>query len=190
MGKKNGYSFSTAVFRIISTTGNGYAGFDHLVVEAKKKAAKIGGDFILLEDSGISTQTVYTPGHSSYNSGSNLSWGSSSGYGSSSASAYSVGPSVFNINRPWSYFSVWVYAPSQLGLRFGDDYIVSGFHLNSDAQKAGVKAGDKVVGIDGHDIFDEKIIHHIMTIYPGDKVTLSLDRCNKRMECQITALSN
>lgn len=175
---------------VISSNGNGFAGFDDLIVEAKKKAARIGGDFILVENSGVDTQTVYNPGYSSYNSNSSLSWGSSNGYGGSNASAYSVGPSVYNIHRPWSKFSVWVYAPAQLGVRFDGGNVISTFHLKSDAKKAGVKIGDKILGIDGYDVFDEKVIHHLMTVHPGDKVKLSLLRGSKQVECQITALVN
>jgi hypothetical protein len=175
---------------VISSNGNGYSGFNDLIIDAKKKAAKIGGDFILAENSGIDTQTVYSPGYSSYNSNSNIGWGSSHGYGSGHASAYSVGPSIYNVHRPWGKFSVWVYAPAQLGLRFKEGNIISGFHLNSDATKAGIKIGDKIIGIDGYDIFDEKVIHHLMSIHPGDKVKLSLLKNSKLVEKQITALEN
>ncbi|MGC2595208.1 MAG: PDZ domain-containing protein [Rhabdochlamydiaceae bacterium] len=85
---------------------------------------------------------------------------------------------------------MWVYAPAQLGLRFDDGNFISSFNLNSDAKKAGVKVGDKIIGIDGYDIFDEKVIHHFMDIHPGDKVTISLLRGSKQLEYQITALAN
>ncbi len=175
---------------VISTGGNGFADFDDLIKEAKKKAAKIGGDFILVQNSGIESDTYYSPGYTTYQSNAHASYGSRSGYGESAATGYSVGPSSNTVHRPWGVFSVWVYKPSQLGVQLDKGYIITGFHLNSDAKKAGLKIGDKLVGIDGRDINDQKTIEHSMTIQSGDKVKLSVDRDSQRIEVQITALPN
>jgi hypothetical protein len=175
---------------LVSTNGNGYSDFDDLIEKAKKEAAKIGGDFILAENSGVEENTVYLPGQSSYNSNANLNWGSSYGYGNSSASGYSTGPSIYTTKSPWSNFSVWIYTPAQLGIRLENGNTVSSFHLNSDAGKAGIKIGDTIVGIDSFDVFDQKAIQHLMAIHPGDKVELTIQRDGKRIERQITALPN
>ncbi len=175
---------------IISCRGNEFASFEDLIMQAKKKAAKLGGDFILAENSGVHTETVYSPGHSSSNANSNLSWGSHSGQQNSSSTAYSEGPSFHNISRPWGDFSVWIFSPAQLGIRLDDNNTVVGFHLNSDAEKAGVKLQDKIVGIDGYDIMEEKVVHHFLTIQPGDKIKIALQRDKKLLEFQVTALEN
>lgn len=174
----------------ISTDGNGSADFEDLIEKAKKEAAKLGGDFILCENSGVETNTTYIAGHTSFNSNANLNWGSYNGYGNSKTTAYSTGPSVVTTKSPWSVFSIWVYAPSQLGLRMDSGNVVESFHLNSDADMAGVKVGDRLIGINGYDILDEKTVHHLMTVHPGDKVKLTLHRDGKRIEKQITALTN
>ncbi|MBU6446913.1 MAG: hypothetical protein KGQ49_05905, partial [Verrucomicrobia bacterium] len=153
----------------ISSSGNGYADFDDLVIDAKKKAARIGGDFIIQEDAGIDKSTVWIPGSSTYDSSANVSWGSSHGYGSSTAKGRSTGPSMINIAKPWSVFSVWVYASAQTGLRLNEHNGIESFHLNSDAPRAGIKVGDQVIGIDGLDVADERVIHHLMSVRPGDK---------------------
>ncbi|MES2274165.1 MAG: S1C family serine protease [Chlamydiota bacterium] len=180
-----------SAFRIgkISTNGNGFAGFDDLVKEAKEKAAEIGGNFILSENSGVDSKTIYSPGYSSYQAEASSSYGTRGGYGNGQAHGYSRGPSISTVDRPWGVFSVWIYTPSQLGIRL-DNLIVSGFHLNSDAGKNGVKIGDILLGVDDYDIQDEGLIQHHMNIHPGDKVKLSLQRGLKIVECQITALPN
>jgi hypothetical protein len=175
---------------VISTNGNGFADFNDLIKKTKKKAAKLGGDFILAEKSGVDSQTVYSPGYSTYKANAHASYSSYSGYGSSQANGYSVGPSVNTVHRPWSVFSIWVYSPSQLGLRFGENYCVNGFHLNSDGEKAGIKIGDQLLGVDGVDVRDQAFFTHFMKVAPGDKVQLVLLRDTQRKECEITAVAN
>ena len=174
----------------ISVKGNGYAKFDDLLAEAKQLAAQYHGDFILPENSGISTSTAMVPGHSSYQSNFNANYNAYQGYASGYASGYSVGPSVYTIHRPWSIFSVWVYTPSQLGISVEKNNRISGFHLNSDAQAVDVKIGDVLIGIDGVDVNDNRILNHIMTIYPGNKIKITIIRGQERLERQITAVSN
>lgn len=173
----------------LTTNGNGQAGFNDLIEEAKKEAAKLGGDFVLCENSGVETNTTYVAGHTSYDSNANLNWGSN-GYGNSKTTAHSTGPSIVTTKSPWSVFSVWIYSPSQLGVRLDNAKIIESFHLNSDAEDAGVKIGDRVIGIDGYDIHDEMAVHHQRKIRPGDKVKLTLQRDGKRIEKKITALPN
>ncbi len=68
----------------VSVNGNGFSSHDNLIKEAKKKSAELGGDFILYENSGTETKTVYNPGYSNYQSNGNafVSGGSHSVYGS------------------------------------------------------------------------------------------------------------
>lgn len=175
---------------LITTNGNGFASFDDLIKEARIQAAELGGDFILAENSGVETQTSYSPGYSTYQSNSYASYGSHSGHGNSYASAYSVGPSISTANFPWCIFSVWVYRPSSFGFWLDEGFNVSEFHLNSDAKKSGLKIGDKVIGIDGYDIHDQKLLEHIMTIHTDDKVRISIERGSKPKEIIITAIPN
>jgi len=175
---------------IISSNGNGFSDFDDLIKKTKKKAAELGGDFILSEDSGVDSQTVYSPGYSTYQANAHASYGGYSGYGSGNAQGYSVGPSISTVHRPWSVFSVWIYAPSDLGLRLDENNFVTGFHLNSNAEKAGVEIGDKLLGVDGKDVRDQALITHLMKVKPGDLVQLVLHRGSHRTECKITALPN
>ncbi len=174
----------------ISANGNGFSGFDDLIEDAREKAANLGGDFILVENSGVDTETNYRPGYSTFKADAYESYGSRSGQGEAKAQGYSVGPSVSTINRPWSKFSVWVYRPSQLGIRLDEANRIIGFHLNSDAEQAGLRIKDMLIGIDGYDILDEKAIRHLMDIYPGKKVKLTFQRGSERVEYYITALPN
>lgn len=174
----------------INVSGNGFSKNEDLVEDAKKQAAKIGGDFILVENAGVESKTVYSPGYSSYESNANVFANNLYGQGSANASAFSIGPSIDTYYLPWGCFSVWVYVPSQTGIRFDDCLVVNGFHLNSDAVASGVKKGDKLLGMNGCDIMDEAFIHCLMNIYPGNKVTVNLERDGKRIDCQITAIEN
>lgn len=51
-------------------------------------------------------------------------------------------------------------------------YIITGFHLQSDANSTGVEIGDRIIGIDGFDIRDESLLQHFITIQPGEKIIL------------------
>lgn len=174
---------------LISVNGNGFASHENLIVEAKKKAAELGGDYILREDVGTETNTVYNPGYTTYNSNGNAYYNSYNGNANYTANGYSVGPSISTYNYPWAIFSVWVYFPSSLGIDI-ENYTVMGFHLNSDAPLSGVKVGDRILGIDGLDVKDERISQHLMNIMPGRKVNLTLVRNEERIDCQITTLPN
>jgi len=175
---------------VISVDGNGFADFDDLIKKAKKEAAELGGDFVLAEDSGVDSRTVYSPGYSKYQANAHASYGAYSGYGDGKAEGYSVGPSITTVHRPWSVFSVWIYAPSQLGLRLDENNNVNGFHLNSDGEKAGIRIGDQLLGVDGNDVQDQAVIIHLMTVNPGNKVELTFQRGAQRIERKITALPN
>jgi S1-C subfamily serine protease len=97
---------------------------------------------------------------------------------------------VYVMRKPWIVFSVWVYAPVQTGLRLGENNSILGFHLNSDAPQAGIRMGDILIGIDGIDMKDEKVINHLMQAHAGDKLKISVLRDSRRIDCEITALSN
>jgi hypothetical protein len=167
---------------VINAGGNGFSNFDDLIKQAKRKAQTLGGDFILAEDEGVDSQTLYLPGYSNYQANVNSFYGSASGY--------STGPSISTIHRPWGLFSVWVYAPSNIGIHIDDKNVISGFHLNSDAVSVGVQIGDRLLGIDGFDVQDQKLFSHIMEIMPRQKVKLTLLRDAKKIEKEITALPN
>lgn len=178
----------------IKANGNSFSSQEDLIKNAKKKAAELGGDFILVQDAGTDKETVLNPGYSSFQSNgkASLSGNAYSIYGSANqnASGYSVGPSTSTYYFPWSVFSVWAYTPSNLGLNTDDEYIITGFHLNSDAESVGMMIGDKIIGIDGLDINDEGLSQHRMEIYPGDSVVFTILRDGKRRNYTLTALSN
>lgn len=182
---------------LISVNGNGFSNAENLIQEAKKKAAEIGGDFVLVENAGVETKTVYSPGYSTYQASGYehaAAYGnpyafSARGYGSQQSSGYSIGPGINTYDFPWGIFSVWVYAPSQIGIRF-NEMVVTGFHLNSDAETAGVQIGDTLLGIDGHDVQDEGLVEHLMSVPPGQKVNVSLQRNGKRYDFIITTIKN
>lgn len=174
----------------ISTNGNDSTTFDGLIKKTKRKAAELGGDFILAEDSGVDSRVVYLPGHSSYKADSYASYGSYSGFGAGKAEGYSVGPSLLTVNHPWGVFSVWVYCPSQLGVYFDSSWNVNGFHLNSKAPSKGLKIGDKLIGIDNYDISDERLLQHMMKVYPEDEIKPTIKRKSKRIEIKIKAIKN
>ncbi|MDN3508424.1 MAG: PDZ domain-containing protein [Candidatus Neptunochlamydia sp.] len=163
---------------VINAGGNGFASFDDLIKKAKRKTQDLGGDFILAEDGGVDNQTVYLPGHSNCKASHG------------SVTAYSTGPSIITFHKPWGIFSVWVYTPSNIGIHVDDKNMITGFHLNSDADSVGIRIGDHLLGVDGFDIQDQKLLSHIMGIMPQQKVRLVLLRDSKRIEKEITALPN
>lgn len=179
---------------LIRTDGNGFASHDDGVSEAKKKAGLLGADFILVEKSGTETSTYYNPGYSTYQSNGSayLSGNNSSIYGSASQNAvgYSVGPSISTINFPWSMFSAWVYRPSFTGIEYDENYIVTGFHFKSTADTAGMKIGDKILGIDGFDVKDEELAQHLMEVMPGTDMTYSISREDKRIDIIVKSIKN
>ena len=181
---------SAITLGLISVDGNGFTSHQDVIKDAKKKAASLGGDFILEEKSGTETRTVVTPGYSSYQSNGNAFVNNNYGSAYQNAYGYSVGPSVSTIQLPWAVFSVWIYKPSHTGLDVNDDSIITGFNLNSDAEEAGLNIGDKIIGVDGFDIKDDGLLQHVMTIQPGDKIVCSITRDGKRMDFTITALPN
>ena len=179
---------------LISTSGDCFASQDDAVKEAKKKAAALGADFIVRENSGTETLTHVDPGYSKYQSNGSayLNGNNRSIYGSASqaTSAYSVGPSVSTYNYPWAVFSAWIYRPSRSGIEFDDDYVVTRFLLQSNAEELGVKIGDKVIGMNGLDVKDDKMGQHLMGVQPGDEMVFTILRDGKRMDFKIKALEN
>ena len=178
----------------IGVDGNGFSNHEDIIKAAKKKAAEVGADFIVREDAGTETKTVVNPGYSSYQSNGSafVSGNQYSAYGSANqqATGYSVGPSITTYNFPWGVFSAWVYRPSKSGINLGYDNIVTGFHLNCDAEAAGMRVGDIVVGIDGFDINDNALVQHLMNIKPGDQCTYTVSQNGKRKDFVITTLPN
>ena len=87
-------------------------------------------------------------------------------------------------------FSVWVYCPSQTGIRFDNEWTVVGFHLNSNTGSNGIRIDDKLIGIDNYDISDEQLIQHMMKVYPGDEIKITILRNSKRIEASVAALPN
>ena len=179
---------------IIHVNGTEFADSNKVIKEAVTKAASMGGDFIVKEESGNEKKTVYSPGYSTYNSnGSGYLFGSSSsivGSAKQMASGYSVGASTYIYDCPWGIYTVWVYRPSYHGFECDEDNVVKTFHLNSDAPSVGLRIGDKVIGIDNIDINEEKLAQHLMEINPSDKMVVSILREGQRMDFTITALPN
>jgi len=58
------------------------------------------------------------------------------------------------------------------------------------AFQAGIRVKYTLIGVDGIDMKDQKVIHHLMDLHPGDKLKISVLRDYKRIDRQITALSN
>lgn len=175
---------------VINVNGNGFSSHQDLIKEAKIKAATLGGDFIFQENAGAERKTFYNPGYSSYESNGNAYANKHYGSANQNTSGYSVGPSVSTVDYPWAVFSVWKYTPFQSGVDYDEKLIITGFHLNSDACSAGIEIGDKIIGIDGMDVKDERLSQHSMKIKPGDHITYSVLREGKRMEFTVTALPN
>jgi hypothetical protein len=165
----------------VQAHGNEFSNHEDIIMEAKSKAAEIGGDFIIGENAGTESETVFIPGYTTYQT-RDASQKTSSGY--------SVGPSVSTNHFPWGRFSVWVYKKAILGIEYDCDRIINGFTLKSDAEAAGIHIGDKIIGIDGFDWHDEGLAQHVIDILPGDRVTMNLLHNGKRVDCTITALSN
>lgn len=170
---------------VIHVNGNGHSGIEDLIKKAKKKAAELGVDYVLLEESGVKSKTIVIPGSSTYQSGA--SW--QKGYGDYYSSGDSTGPTVVNHDFPWAIFSVWVQLPSNLGIKL-DGLHVCGFVLNSPAENSELAIGDELIGIDGFDVNDHGLIYHLLEIRPGDSVTVSVRRDGRRQDFSIKAMKN
>lgn len=177
----------------IIVNGNGFTGHQDIINAAKEKAGEIGANYIFCIDSGIEKKTVVDPGYSSYqtNRSAYFTGNQNSIYGSTNhnSSGYS-GSSANTFYCPWSIFSAWISKPSKTGICLNDDHIVIGFHLNSDAELAGIKIGDKVIGIDGIDINDRALIKHFMNMQPGSKCAYTVSRNEERKIFTIITLPN
>lgn len=199
-------------FRIglITVQGNNFSTEEHLLSEAKKIGKLNGGDFILLEKSGIETKTTYIPGQSSFQSNSysnsynytNLNGNanpyqySCTGYGqqqalSNSSTQYqSVGPSFYTYNYPWRVFSLWVYAKARLGVFYDSNKIIYRFDINGNAEQDGLKIGDRIIGINGCDVQNQNIYESEFNIHPGDVVTCTILRNGEKFNFTIKAIEN
>jgi hypothetical protein len=174
----------------INADGNAFSNHRDLIKDVKKKAALLGGDFILQEKVGTQTVSVENPGYTTYKAQGNASFNANQGCSKEEALGYSVGPSTTTYNYPWGVYSVWVYQPTHHGVHMDDRLIITGFHLNSDAPQAGLRPGDQVIGIDGFDVSDEGLNQHLMELCPGSKVVMSVLRDGKRQDFTITELPN
>lgn len=161
----------------VNVKGNEFTRHEDIIKDGKKKAAALGGHFILQEQAGVETKTIISPGYSSF-------------VADQTVSAYSVGPTVSTHQLPWAVFSVWVYKPAHTGIDIDDNAVITGFHLNSNAESVGLRIGDQVLGIDGFDIKDAHLPQHIMGIQPGDSVNYTVRRNGSRMDFTIIALTN
>lgn len=179
---------------LVNVEGNSLSNHDLIIKEARKKAALIGGDFILREDSGTESKTVVNPGYSTYQSSgaANIYGTTTSACASASnqASGYSVGPTVSTYNFPWGVYSVWVYRKSRLGFDYDENQIITRFSLKGNAESAGMRIGDKMIGINGTDWSDDGLPQQLMNILPGDAVEVNLLRDGRRIDCCILALPN
>jgi S1-C subfamily serine protease len=73
---------------------------------------------------------------------------------------------------------------------YDENYIITGFHLDTDADSAGIMIGDKIIGVNGLDVKDERLSQHVMGIRPGDQISYTMIRDGKRMNFKATALPN
>lgn len=167
----------------IEVNGNEYASSEHLIKGAKEKAAEFGGDYILAEEAGTDTKTIYNPGYTSRDT----KWDESKKKYESKDKW--VPPSITQVNNPWAEYSVWVYTPSQLGVKT-DGSVITGFQLNSSAESSGLQVGDVIIGINNIDIASPKLASQMLLIEPGDVITLSVRRNNQRLDFSITAVPN
>ena len=184
LGKKP--SREAVCLGMITSNGNVFSGFDDLCIDVKKTAAKLGGDFILKEKDGVKENIICTPATSTYT----LKSSKKEKRGEKEVIRESKGASMHSEASPWGVFSVWAYLPSKMGLRTDSDHCIKGFHLSSNALIAGVQIGDKLLGIDGIDIDDDRFVRHQMNVLPGETVRLSLLRDGERIERSIIALRN
>ena len=150
----------------ITVNGNGFSNNLDIINAAKKKAGEIGANYIYCTNSGIEKKIVFNQNSSGYLTSDNI------------------------LNCPWSIFSAWISKPSKTGINLNKHHIVIGFHLNCDAELAGMEIGDKVIGIDGIDINDRALTKHFMNMQPGSKCTYIVLRNEERKFFTITTLPN
>lgn len=91
----------------ICVDGGQFSDYEDLLAEATRKAAKLGGDYVLEEDSGYHTKTSFSPGYPVIHT---RVYGRSHRHGFRSSYGFWVRPSVHKEYRPWGTFSVWAYS--------------------------------------------------------------------------------
>jgi len=137
---------------------------------------------------------AYSNGYNSYGTYQGTGYGNYQAGSAYTASGYSIGPSINTYYYPWKIFDLCAYRPSRFGFRYKENAntgIISGFHLNSDAEAAGMKIGDEVIGVNGCDIRDlAKMNSTVMVIQPEDKVVIAVRRNGKKHDFEITAIPN
>jgi membrane-associated protease RseP (regulator of RpoE activity) len=163
-----------------------------LINKARKEAAKIGADFIHIVKTDTEYHSYVAPGVGSF---------SGQGYGQGNWNAYGsyIGPRAGTVVLPIVNVIAGVYTPSKSGLNFDENmlkeiphkFIVTGFDLNSKAEKAGLKVGDQVIGMDGIDISDkEKCTKLIWELKLGQKVKYTVLREGKKHEFEVERIEN
>jgi membrane-associated protease RseP (regulator of RpoE activity) len=146
---------------MVAAHGNGYATTETLQNKLKEEAAKVGGDVVILTGSQITNdETVGT-------------------YGGGIMMATPI-------QRPHLYGVAMRYSPVYVGINWNREKIIDYVNANSPAEKAGIKAGDKLVAVNGEYLRDDLIVEkEILSKKPGDKIILEYIRDGKKLSAEM-----
>lgn len=165
-----------------------------VVQQARKRAALLGADFIIVEQSGERVEAHVRPGQETTEVQQVSALASPDTKNvqmmTQQVVIHKKEPEVSYLHYPWVECSAWVYPPSRSGIDLDETHCVTGFHLNCVAEDQGMQLGDRVIGIDGIDVRDECLAQHLMEIAPGDEMVYIISREGKRMEFHVKALKN
>ena len=149
---------------LLDVSGSEMSGSAALTRAAQKAAARLGADFVVLEESGVEKSLK-----SDYTTVGSL-----------------VLPLLRTARHPWAVYSVWCYTPADLGIKLANNR-VKGFRLGSEAEECGLVVGDQLLGIDGIDVDDEEFKIHLFQIEPGAIVQLHVRRQGQRLDIPLQA---
>lgn len=66
---------------------------------------------------------------------------------------------------------------------------IAGFSENSSAERAGLRAGDRIVAIDGKPMGDFRDLQQAVMLYPGKRLQVTYERDGERRDIPVTAAS-
>ena len=166
--------------------------FQEMLDIAQKEAAARGADFIVLTNQQVQTQQVAVPGFATTQQTSNavVSANGQTAFGTanSQGTGFAVGPSVRTVQTGTMNFVVGKYPRVWLGLlmeknRADRKAVIADFSWDSPAPKAGMRAGDELVAVDGRDVRDPEGAKALyFTAKAGDVVSVVIRRAGEQKE--------
>lgn len=157
--------------------------FERFVEEARKKAAKIGADFVEIQK----TDELSTPPIPSVTLNPDTTVGESYQKIDPRLSLHEKSITAMTA-RPGRY------APTKLGIIYDSlllpRYVIRGFDEQSRGLRAGLRIGDEVILIDGFRLDDPRLAEKTMSVKPGDEAKVVIIRQNTQRVYVLPRIAN